>query len=432
MLQVHHMKEEKSDDAQDFQAYRTKETGEVVWIEGMKSFSVSICESYDVEAFPFDIQWLELKGAPAGLHPDLFAAASNMESRWSPFGVAASVPPSSAVEITNAIKIVPMDYPPDPKAWGGGYKAPVLVNELGVSTLPDYNLSRDLPASYKFEEGSSRVESSVSVVLLYDRARACMCSPRRALSPQVSVVLLYDRAYRYHVYNSYGVLCGIGTVCIAIWCLPIMEMGSRLSLDVTLLLVAVAFKQVLSAELPPVSYLTILDYYALTTISFVFVATWLHALVGNLADQGVADETIYLIDQCAVVLYATFFALYNLWHLCYVHTQLFANELMTDKKQLTVHGYLPAQIGTIGVDGNKVASARDGSSIFGKFADRPTTVQPNEVVGVMALLLSGFSRAEAMDKMEAKMAEAKAQMENDAIHVQRSDDDYQTLTEHES
>ena len=28
---------------------------------------MSICESYNVEAFPFDIQWLELKGAPADL-----------------------------------------------------------------------------------------------------------------------------------------------------------------------------------------------------------------------------------------------------------------------------------------------------------------------------------------------------------------------------
>ena len=33
-------------------------------------------------------------------------------------------------------------------------------------------------------------------------------------------------------------------------------------------------------------------------------------------------------------------------------------------------------------------------------------MQPGQVVGVMALLMSGFSRAEAMDKMEAKMAEA--------------------------
>lgn len=80
----------------------------------------------------------------------------------------------------------------------------------------------------------------------------------------------------------------------------------------------------------------------------------------------------------------------------------------------------------------KVEHARDGSSIFGKYADRPTTVQPDEVVGVMALLMSGFSRAEAMDKMEAKMAEAKAQMGNDAIHVHRPDGDYQTLAEHES
>ena len=87
VLPVHHMKERKSDDTQDFQAYRTEETGDVVWIEARMDFSVSICESYNVEAFPFDIQWLELKGAPADLHPDLhpdlFAAASHMKSRWS-------------------------------------------------------------------------------------------------------------------------------------------------------------------------------------------------------------------------------------------------------------------------------------------------------------------------------------------------------------
>ena len=58
------------------------------------------------------------------------------------------------------------------------------------------------------------------------------------------IVMVYDRQYNYHLYNSYGVLAGIGTVSLANWALPVTELGSRLSLDITLLLVSVAFKQV--------------------------------------------------------------------------------------------------------------------------------------------------------------------------------------------
>ena len=209
------------------------------------------------------------------------------------------------IEIPNALKIAPwgkVGLRPDwgvvgsdrpDRAWGVGFMAPVLVNPEGVRKLPDFKLSEHIPVSYKIEEGNQRTPSVVSIVLMYDRAfhyhvvrcvASALASPHAlARSRESNLCTLLNSACRsalplstacpslltpplqisHDVYttqwNSYGVLCGIGTVCISIWSLPVAEFGVRLSLDITLLLVAVAFKQVLSSELPPVSYLTILD-----------------------------------------------------------------------------------------------------------------------------------------------------------------------------
>ena len=155
------------------------------------------------------------------------------------------------------------------------------------------------------------------------------------------LVMVYDRAYNYHLYNSYGVLCGIGTVSLANWSLPVAELGSRLSLDITLLLVSVDFKQVLNGELPPVSYLTILDHYALAIIAFVFLATWLHGLVGLAELEGLSTDTVEALDFWVIAVYTGGFLLYNLRRAAFVRTQLFFNDVMTDASEIGVHGFAP-------------------------------------------------------------------------------------------
>ena len=180
----------------------------------------------------------------------------------------------------------------------------VALIRLTWRTPSDFRLNPNVPCSYKFIRGGRKDAS------------------------QLVLVMVYERQFTYHLWNSYGVLAGIGTVSLANWALPITDVGTRLSLDITLLLVSVAFKQVLNSELPPVSYLTILDRYSLAIIGFVFLATWLHGFVGLLENEfeAFSTEQVKSLDYAAIALYALGFGLYNCWHAALVRTQLFAYD----------------------------------------------------------------------------------------------------------
>jgi hypothetical protein len=56
--------------------------------------------------------------------------------------------------------------------------------------------------------------------------------------------------------------------------------GARIGIDLTLLLVAVSFKQVLASEVPPIAYLTLLDAYTIGVLSFLVLSLALHAVMG--------------------------------------------------------------------------------------------------------------------------------------------------------
>ena len=116
----------------------------------------------------------------------------------------------------------------------------------------------------------------------------------------------------------YAIMCGLPTMMLTVWMQP---PDARAEIDVTILLVAVTFKvrmphhllppaptcshllplspptfshdlapsltfapcQVLMSEqLPPVSYLTFLDWYNLVAVLFIFIGCILHGFVGYL------------------------------------------------------------------------------------------------------------------------------------------------------
>ena len=238
--------------------------------------------------------------------------------------------------------------------------------------LPDFKLNAQVPCSYKFIRGDERAPS------------------------MLVLVMVYDRAYNYHLYNSYGVLCGIGTVSLANWSLPVAELGSRLSLDITLLLVSVAFKQVLNE--PPVSYLMILDHYALAIIAFVFLATWLHGLVGLAELEGLSTDTVEALDFWVIAVYTGGFLLYNLWHAAFVRTQLFFNDVMTDASEIGVHGFAPAQAGQMNASGKYERFDTHVNSVFGQYADRPSRAASSEVLPVLRLMVSSLLAGHATHK----------------------------------
>ena len=91
----------------------------------------------------------------------------------------------------------------------------------GVASLPAFVLLPDEP-----ERGS--------VPVVYKMIRN-----------ELIVNFLYRRVWEYHVFNEYLMLGLIATTAWAIWVVPFDSdsVGDRLAIDITILLVAVAFKQ---------------------------------------------------------------------------------------------------------------------------------------------------------------------------------------------
>jgi len=106
---------------------------------------------------------------------------------------------------------------------------------------------------------------------------------------EVHVVLLYERNPTYYVVN-YMFLNFAITSCAAFgWSIEYSNVEGRLSFDGGLLLTAVAFKQVLATIVPPISYLTRLDVYAMLSLAYLLLATVMHAALGFIIADCDAD-----------------------------------------------------------------------------------------------------------------------------------------------
>jgi len=80
---------------------------------------------------------------------------------------------------------------------------------------------------------------------------------------------------------------------IVFWVGP-EHIGPRLSVSVTSMLTLVAYRFLLGQSLPPVSYLTRLDYFLLGSTALVFIALIQVAVTGALNGRGRADRAIAL------------------------------------------------------------------------------------------------------------------------------------------
>jgi len=203
--------------------YPGAKTGEV-WIKGDYKFTVELSEDWSLQLFPFDVQ------------------AAN-------------------VRIT-------MEQAPDVKFKlfrkqkfdKEKYKEQTAVDyDQHLCTLPDYEL-----------------------------ATVSQCAVYRLLKDDdqenigLRIAFFYDRHETYYVWNSLFLSALITSLGTLVWAVPYTQVGYRLSLDLTLLLVSVAFKQLLASVVPQgISYLTLLDIYVLFSIGFTALASCLHASVAT-------------------------------------------------------------------------------------------------------------------------------------------------------
>lgn len=107
-----------------------------------------------------------------------------------------------------------------------------------------------------------------------------------------------------------------------------MGTGDRLSVTLTLILTAVAYKFVVAASLPQVSYLTILDMHVL--VCFVF-------LVANASENVIYPVLVYSdrassdMEKYFVVAYFALFALFHILYFGAVHIKLRARNAFFEK-----------------------------------------------------------------------------------------------------
>ena len=114
----------------------------------------------------------------------------------------------------------------------------------------------------------------------------------------LSIRLRVNRLPAYYfgniIFPNFLIVAG----CFSAFVIPREDIADRLSVTVTLMLAAVAFRFIVSTMLPKVSYLTIMDYYLLVGFVALILMIAENAIVGIPA----LDESGAAIDLwCALI-----------------------------------------------------------------------------------------------------------------------------------
>ncbi len=317
---------------QDDKARETLSHMSKVFITSESTICCQITEEYDLKAFPFELQDLNIK-----------------------------------IEVENAPKIEPIEQLPRLRV-----KTPVMTQIEGVMCLPDFNMDKDLGGSYRYKEGSNIMQ----------------------------IALVYEREFTYYLWNSYILVFGLTTMLLTVYSQP---PDARMEIDITLLLVAVTFKVLMSEQLPPVSYLTFLDWYNLVGVLFILIGCIFHGVTSFFSFHGFSDDDIASVDRLSMWTFSVCWTLWNLLYMLAVRAQLEVNDAMTELDLLRGNGYELMQYGeTKEKDGlaltfeEAMAQERDEvrDSVYGKYAGQ-SRVRPGQVLRIIFNLMRGIKHKEA-------------------------------------
>ena len=301
-----------------------------IWISCETTICCRITEDYDLLAFPFELQDLNIK-----------------------------------IEIENCAHIQPIKALPRLRV-----KTPVMTQIQGVMSLPDFTMNNDVGASYRYREN------------------------------QLQIVLVYEREFQYYLWNCYVIVGGLATMVLGVYT---QAPATRMDIDITLLLVGVTFKVLMSEQLPPVSYLTFLDWYNLVAIFFIFMGCLLHGITSYFAyHHAMDDDELELIDKYCMYTFITGWAIFNFVYVLAVKAQLEVNDAMTEPELIDSNGYAPMQLGEDKPDGTALtfdeAMHREGDettdSVYGRFAGQGR-VRPGQVLGIIWNLMRGIKHKDA-------------------------------------
>ena len=139
------------------------------------------------------------------------------------------------------------------------------------------------------------------------------------------------RKFSYFLYNIALLMFIITILCFVSFSIESSAVGDKLSVCLTLLLTAVAFKFVVSGSLPPVSYLTILDKYVLSCILFIFLITIVNSVAGLISNKTDLKSFLWYSFYAAVGLFVIMHAIFGVMSVVAVRSR--RRETMLDVRQ---------------------------------------------------------------------------------------------------
>ena len=158
--------------------------------------------------------------------------------------------------------------------------------------------------------------------------RATVDSKRRA---KFVVEIPIERIPEYYVKNVMAVMCAITVLSFSAFGIVSDDLASRLSVVLTLLLTAVAFKIVIADSLPKVGYSTVMDVY----VNALFVFMVLVAIQNCFATAIIRGTSFSFHDNTIdAVSFLTFFVAFALFHVYF----LWKVKQATNKKKEELGG----------------------------------------------------------------------------------------------
>lgn len=130
-------------------------------------------------------------------------------------------------------------------------------------------------------------------------------------SAEAKVLLAVERRPSYYMWNVVVVMFPLVGTAASVVGVPVTDLADRMSISLTLMLTAVAFKFVLMNFIPPVSYLTLLDIYVISAYVMLFLSITCNFVVTVLAD---GDEDDPVAKDLDLYFSAVFISIWCLFH----------------------------------------------------------------------------------------------------------------------
>jgi hypothetical protein len=132
-------------------------------------------------------------------------------------------------------------------------------------------------------DGFALVETEYRIQELVLRAGESGTEERRF--PRLHASLMVQRRPGYALINVALPMAGVATLCFVQFLLPVTDITDRLSISLTLLLTAAAYKFAISTMIPAISYLTMLDRYVLVCTGVIFAIVLESAVLYKAAES---------------------------------------------------------------------------------------------------------------------------------------------------